>query len=86
MEGIKICKNEIKTKIREELKCDYGFIKHLTKWGLIQKLQDAYAKPQDSDEPKEIMEEIYQTYKDYCDAWKLDYEADNRDNKEYLKR
>lgn len=84
--GVKYCKQEIKDRIREELKCDYGFIKTLMADGAIEKLQNAYNNPDDSDDPKDIMEEIYQNYKDYCDAWKLDYEADNRDNKEYLKR
>lgn len=82
---MKISKNDIKNRIRDELKCDYGFIKDLTKNGTIQSLQNAYADDS-AVAPKDIMEEVYQMYKDYCDTWKLDYEADNRDNKEYLKR
>ena len=46
----KLSKIEIKKMLREELKCDYGFIIHLTKWGMIQKLQDAYADPNESNE------------------------------------
>lgn len=84
--GIEISRNEIKAMITKELRCDYGFIKHLIKWGLIRKLQKAYHKTNDPDVIKEIMDEVYQTYKDYCDAWGLDYEADNRNNKEYLSR
>lgn len=71
--------------IREELKCDYGFIIHLTKWGMIQKLQDAYADTNESNEMvKEDMDEIYNTYSDYCNVRGLDPEADNRKNTEYL--
>ena len=84
--GIEIGLREIKSNITEELKCDYGFIKHLSKWGIIRKLQKVYFKTNDSDEIKEIMEEVYQMYRDYCSAWGLDYEADNRENKEYLYR
>lgn len=86
MLGIDISKREIKANIQDELKCDYGFIKHLIKWGYIRKLQNIYFKTNDPEEIKETMDEIYQMYKDYCDAWKLDYEADNRLNKEYLCR
>ncbi len=52
----------------------------------IQKLQNVYFATNDPDEIKEIMDEIWMMYKEYCDTWNLDYEADNRDNKEYLKR
>ena len=87
MASIKLSKNEIKKSIREELLCDYGFILHLTKWGMIQKLQDAYADPNESDAySKEVMDEIHETYKDYCNAWELDYQADNRKNTDYRKR
>ena len=83
----KLSKLEIKKMLREELKCDYGFIIHLTKWGMIQKLQDAYADPNESNEMvKEDMDEIYDTYFDYCKAWDLDPETDNKKNKEYLGR
>ena len=84
MAAIKLTKIEIKKSLREELQCDYGFIIHLTKWGMIQKLQDAYADPNESEEyVKETMEEIYEAYKDYCNTWGLDYQADNRRNKDY---
>ena len=87
MAAIKLSKIEIKRIIREELQCDYGFIIHLTKWGMIQKLQDAYADPNESDAyVKETMDEIWNTYKDYCSTWGLDFEADNRGNKEYIGR
>ncbi len=83
----KISKIEIKKMLREELKCDYGFIIHLTKWGMIQKLQDAYADPYESNEMvKEDMDEVYDTYFDYCKVWDLDPDADNRKNREYLGR
>lgn len=83
MISCKVSKNEIKKDLREKLQCDYGFIIHLTKWGMIQKLQDAYADPVESDAyVKETLNEIYETYKDYCEVWDLDYEADNRKTKQ----
>ena len=86
MAGQKVSKIEIKKYLREKLQCDYGFIIHLTKWGMIQKLQDAYADPVEPDAyAKETLDEIYETYKDYCETWGLDYEADNRKNKDYLR-
>ena len=58
MAGQKVSKIEIKKYLREELQCDYGFIIHLTKWGMIQKLQDAYADPVEPDAyAKETLDE-----------------------------
>lgn len=85
MARVRVYKKDIKSRIMEELKCDYGFIINLTKEGRIQELQDAYQDESISD-PKDIMEEIYTEYKDYCSVWKLDYEADNRNSKDYLAR
>jgi len=85
MAGIKVCKQDIKNRIRDELKCDYGFILNLTKEGRIQELQDAFTDDSVAD-PKDIMEEVYTEYKDYCNVWGLNYESDNRNNKEYLTR
>ena len=36
MAETKWTKTDIKNRIREELKCDYGFIKHLMKWTKLQ--------------------------------------------------
>lgn len=87
MAETKWTKTDIKNRIREELKCDYGFIKHLMKWDEITKLQDTLNTDcfSVSDEDQ-VFKTVYDDYKDYCDTWKLDYEADNRENKEYLKR
>lgn len=83
----KFSKLDIKNRIREELKCDYGFIKHLMKWGTIEEMQNELNtncfSVADEDQ---IFRNAYEGYKDYCDMWGLDYEADNRNNKEYLKR
>ena len=84
MEANKICKSDIKSWIKEELKCDYGFIKTLMANGTIQDLQNLYAE--DRKLYVDAINDLYSVYRDYCETWKLDYEADNRDNKEYLKR
>ena len=84
---VKITKNEIKNRIRDELQCDYGFIKQLIESGRIQELQNAFnSEDYSSGIDHDIMEEVYSEYKDYCDSWGLDYGADNRNNKEYLNR
>ena len=83
----RLCKTGIKNKLREELLCDTGFIQFLMGWGMIQRLQDAYNAAQDSDAQVEtVMDEIHLAYKDYCSLYGLDTHADNRNNKEYLRR
>lgn len=87
MTGKKWTKTDIKDRIRNELQCDYGFIKHLMKWNRIQELQDALNENCSSVADEDgLFNEVCSEYKEYCDIWGLDYEADNRKNKEYLKR
>lgn len=77
---------EIREEIRNETKCDQGFINHLRKWGIIDKLVRLRLSG-DHDKVTDVWnEDVIQGYKDYCKAWGLDYEADNSKNKEYLKR
>ncbi len=84
MAAFHISKVELKKRLREELQCDYGFIIQLTEWGVIKKLQDAYADEIDSDScSKEVMNEIYDMYKEYCNVRGLDYATDNRGRKDY---
>lgn len=73
-------KTELKTQLKEELQCPQGFIVRLTKFGQIDELKKAIIADDEAIR-KEVMDDIYQSYKDYCEAFNLDYEADNRDLK-----
>ncbi len=87
MAACKLCKQGVKNRIREELQCDFGFIKQLMKSGTIQLLQDAYADPEAADtRVKEIMEEVKGRYGNYCRDFGLAFGADNRNNRDYLAR
>lgn len=71
-----ITKTEIKKQLKEELKCPTDFIERcLNKEGRIDHLKE-YAD--DKTEWQLTMNMIYDEWKDYCDAWELDPEADNR--------
>ena len=68
-------KTEIKQAIKEELKCPTDFIERcLNAEGRIDELKDATHEADRED----IMNVIYDEYRQYCKAWDLDYEADNR--------
>jgi len=76
----------IREEIREATHCDQGFINHLRKWGVLDKLVRA-AISDDKDKKHELWkEEVIHGYRDYCSAWGLDWQEDNRKNKDYLKR
>lgn len=70
-------KTEIKLAIKEELKCPQSFIDRINKFGMIDELKTAM-QDDDRDIQKEVMDDIYQAYKDYCEAYNLDWEEDNR--------
>lgn len=72
-----ITKTEIKSQLKEELKCPQSFIDRCNKFGQIDELKKAIMED-DRDIQKEVMDGIYESYRDYCEAFKLDYEADNR--------
>ena len=77
---------EIREEIRNETQCDQGFINHLRKWGVIDKLVRLRLSG-DRDHEEEVWNnDVMDGYKDYCEAWGLDYEADNSKNKDYLTR
>lgn len=75
-----ITKTEIKAQLKEELKCPQNFIDRINKFGMIDELKKAM-QDDDRDIRKEAMDNIYQAYKDYCEAYNLDYEEDNRELK-----
>jgi putative transcriptional regulator len=79
---------EVRAEIREELKCDQGFINHLTKSGIIQRIVRLIRSddPDAKEHIKETRENIWQEYRDYCKAWGLDFGADLRKSKDYLRR
>ena len=58
-------KSELKAYLKDELKCDDGFIKRLDESGILAKLQKAYT---DDDQIviKDLTKEINLEYKDYC--------------------
>lgn len=75
-----ITKTEIKTQLKEELKCPQSFIDRINKFGMIDEMKKAIMDD-DRDIQKEIMDNIYQAYHDYCEAYNLDWEVDNRNVK-----
>ena len=77
---------DVRAQIREELHCDQGFINHLRKWGVIDKLVRARLSGDKTRFSDIWKEDVICGYRDYCDAWGLDYTADNRRNKKYLER
>ena len=82
----KLCKQSIKYMIRDELQCDYGFIKCLMKDGEIQRLQDACADLSGTVAvAQEIRNRFREKYEAYCRERNLDFSADNRMNRDYLK-
>lgn len=80
---------EVRAEIREKLQCDQGFINHLSRWGVIQKVV-RLMRSEDPDAKEHIKEtwetDIIDGYRDYCQTWGLDPEADNTKNKDYLQR
>ena len=79
-----ITKTEIKKQLKEELKCPTDFIEMcLNKEGRIDQLKE-YAD--DKTEWQLTMNMIYDEWKDYCNAWELDPEADNRGFKPKLRK
>jgi len=72
-----ITKTEIKANLKEELQCPQSFIDRCNKFGQIDELKQAILND-DRDIQKEVMDGIYEAYKDYCDAFNLDIESDNR--------
>ena len=79
---------EVRAEIREKLQCDQGFINHLTKFGIIQRVVRLMRSddPDAKEHVKETCEEIWQGYRDYCEAWGLEFGADLRKSKDYLRR
>lgn len=75
-----ITKTEIKAQLKEELKCPKSFMDRLNKFGMIDELKKAM-QDDDRDIQREVMDNIYQAYKDYCEAYNLDWEEDNRELK-----
>lgn len=75
-----ITKTEIKAQLKEELKCPQSFIDRINTHGIIDELKKAM-QDDDRDIQKEVMDNIYQAYRDYCEAYNLDYEEDNRELK-----
>ena len=67
-------KTEIKKAIQAELKCPTDFIeRYLNAGGDIDRIKDAETEQ----EAQEIMNDIYDNYRDYCKAFDLDPEEDN---------
>ena len=77
---MKTTKTELKTWLKNELQCPQSFIDRLNKSHQIDDLKEQIENG-DKDQENEVMDEIWQSYKDYCDVFHLDFEADNRNLK-----
>lgn len=76
-------KTEMKRELKEELQCPTDFIERcLNANGRIDELKQAIHEADRQD----IMNVIYDEWRDYCDAWGLDMEADNRNFKPFLSK
>ena len=73
-------KTELKTWLKDELKCPQSFIDRLNKFHQIDDLKEQIENG-DKDQEQEVMDGIIQSYKDYCEVFHLDIEADNRNLK-----
>ncbi len=73
-----ITKTEIKAQLKEELKCPQSFIDRINRlFDMIDELRKAI-RSDDRDVQQEVMDNIYQAHRDYCEAYNLDWEEDNR--------
>lgn len=72
----KMTKTEVRRYVRQTLKCPSEFLDRLSKFGSLDDLQKAIASG-DRDIENQVMDDIWQSYKDYCEAFRIDFEADN---------
>lgn len=70
-------KTELKAWLKDELKCPQEFINRCTKFKQIDKLKEA-VMDDDKEYRKEVMDDIRESYKDFCEVFGLDIQEDNR--------
>lgn len=70
-------KTELKSMVRDELKCPAEFIQHLSHFDVFGDLKAA-AISDDRGVERDIMSEIKDDYFDYCRSTGLEFGADNR--------
>lgn len=73
----KMTRTEVRRYIRQTLQCPSDFLDTLSKFGDIDELREAIASG-DRDVEKEVMDGIWEAYKQYCEDNKVDFDADNR--------
>ena len=69
-------RTEVRRYIRQTLKCPTDFLDVLGKFGDIEKLRNAIASG-DRDIERQEMDDIWESYKQYCENNHIDFEADN---------
>lgn len=67
-------KQEARRQIRKELECPKDFVDRCLDDDLIEE----YRKAAHEHDRSEIMSCIFEDFRDYCAAWDLDYQDDNR--------
>ena len=71
---MKVTKTDIKKAIREEFQCPMDFIDRLNKFGMIDDLKAAETEH----DYQMLKNDALDEYAEYCKAWNLDINADNR--------
>lgn len=72
----KLTKTEVRRRVRQTLKCPSDFLDTLSKFGDLDELKEAIASG-DRDVEREVMDGIWEAYKQYCETNRIDFEADN---------
>jgi len=72
----KMTRTEVRRYVRKELQCPADFLDVLAKFGDIDELKEAIASG-DRDIEREVMDGIWEAYKQYCENNNIDFEADN---------
>ena len=72
----KLTKTEVRRRVRQTLKCPSDFLDTLSKFGDLDELREAIASG-DRDVEREVMDGIWEAYKQYCENNNVDFEADN---------
>ena len=70
-------RTEMKSMVRDELKCPAEYIRHLSRFDVFGDLKEA-ALSDDKQVVYDIMSDIRDGYIDYCRMAGIDCEADNR--------